>query len=418
MGVKSGIKTFDVTALTKASIIKPAEVGYQDSIDIIYDELQKTRKSFIKIGWYLKHINAAEMYREDGYTNIYEFAHDKFNISQSTATRFINLCNEFSVGHDSPELDEKYLDFSVSQLFEMLPMKQEQKDQVTPDMTVKDIREIKNEAKSVISEPADKEICSFYVKHLINISADDRKNLKEYMSIHYGKSHSGGGPNPDFECSPRGIRINSSDEITWTRFVNRVNELIPIPDGQERKDVSEEDNNDNIPGQTSIEKDFPEYMPGDIYVKSEVVEVIETNSEGQLTNKIPDRCTTGWSKYPEHCSCCGYNGVKCCAQCEKGQNHNCNSRCGWVDEPYEPNEAVTEPVEEYATSHKMSDDEYIEIEEERKLRDEIESLADSIREVFWSWNATTKMPREEIIVAKENALKLTDAIEKLLDIIC
>lgn len=349
MGVKSGIKTFDVTALTKASIIKPAEVGYQDSIDIIYDELQKTRKSFIKIGWYLKHINVAEMYKEEGYANIYEFAHDKFNISQSTATRFINLCKEFSVGHDSPELDEKYLDFSVSQLFEMLPMKQEQKDQVTPDMTVKDIREIKNEAKSVISEP---------------------------------------------------------------------NELIPIPDDQERKDVSEEDNNDNIPGQTSIEKDFPEYMPGDIYVKSEVVEVIETNSEGQLTNKIPDRCTTGWSKYPEHCSCCGYNGVKCCAQCEKGQNHNCNSRCGWVDEPYEPNEAVTEPVEEYATSHKMSDDEYIKIEEERKLRDEIESLADDVRRVFWAWSAAKKMPHAaEIIDAKENALKLTNAIEKLLDMI-
>ena len=36
MGVKSGIKTFDVTALTKASIIKPAEVGYQDSISPCY----------------------------------------------------------------------------------------------------------------------------------------------------------------------------------------------------------------------------------------------------------------------------------------------------------------------------------------------------------------------------------------------
>lgn len=379
MGSKSGIKPFDVSALTKANFMDPKNVGYQDSIDIISEELHKTRRSFVKIGWYLKHINAAEMYKEDGYVNIYEFAHDKFNISQSTATRFINLCNEFSIGHDSPELDEKYLDFSVSQLFEMLPMKQEQKEQVTPDMTIKDIREIKNESKSVINEPDDEEICSFYAEHLRNISVDDWKDLKEYMSSHYGKTYSGGGPNPDFKCSPRGIRINSSDEITWTRFVNRVNELIPIPDDQEEV-ISEGD--DNVPGQTSIEKDFPEYMPNDIYVESEVVGVIETKSE----------------------------------------DHNCNGRCGWVDEPYKPNEAVTESVEEmkeYATSHKMSDDGYID-KEEKELRDEIESLADDVRRVFGAWSAAKKMPhaaRKEIIDAKENALKLTNAIEKLLDMI-
>lgn len=129
------------------------EMDYQQSVRIIGEELQKTKQSFIKIGWYLKHIKDKELYGRDGYSSIYEFAKDKFHISQSTATRFMNLCMEFSVGSDSAELDRKYENFTVSQLVEMLPLGQEQKEKVTPDMTVRQIREIKNEGKK---EPSKK----------------------------------------------------------------------------------------------------------------------------------------------------------------------------------------------------------------------------------------------------------------------
>lgn len=53
------------------------------------------------------------------------------------------------------------------------------------------------------------------------------------------------------------------------------------------------------------------------------------------------KCITGWSKYGT-CSCCGNGGVQCCNQCEE----SCNSRCGWIDEPYIPEEPQeTEPGE-------------------------------------------------------------------------
>lgn len=136
-----GVNNFDVTSLTKAKIYDPREVGYKDSIEIIYEELHKTRQSFVKIGWYLKHIYEEKMYAEDGYADIYELAKDKFDISQSTTTRFMNLCSEFSVDHDSPELDRKYIDFSISQLFEMLPMEQEEKAKIDAGMTIREIRD-------------------------------------------------------------------------------------------------------------------------------------------------------------------------------------------------------------------------------------------------------------------------------------
>ena len=354
-----GVKKFNaVTSFANVNMMDPKQVGYQDSIDIIHEELHKTRKCFVKIGWYLKHINEEKMYVEDGYANIYDFAHDKFNISQPTATRFINLCNEFSVGHDSPELDERYLDFSVSQLFEMLPMKPEEREQITSEMPVQEIREVKKENKS-LNEPKDAEIEAFYNKYLKNISAGDRENLKSYMIESYGKSHSCGGPKPNYKCTPRGITINGSDEITWTRFVNRVNELIPMEDTEPE---AEESADDNIPGQTSIENDFPEYMPD-----SGVVE--ESLSE---------------KKY---------------ATSHKNE----------VDEQ----EIIDGEYREFSVSTEPTQELFVSDETEEYLIDEIEELRTAIEKTFFfPKSEISLLSLKEVEEAKENAKKLVTAIEK------
>lgn len=142
-----GIKPFDIRSIGRTGIVNPELIGYQDSLDIISEELHRTRRSFVKIGWYLKHIREKEMYKTENYANIYELAADKFNLSQPTATRFMNICEQFSINHDSPELDEQYIEFSMSQLFEMLPMKQDEMNQITPDMTVTQIRDFKKKGR-------------------------------------------------------------------------------------------------------------------------------------------------------------------------------------------------------------------------------------------------------------------------------
>lgn len=171
-----GVKHFDVMNLGKTGLIDPEQLGYQDSVEIIKDESLKVQKSFVKIGWYLKHIRDNELYKEDGYNSIWECAADQLGYSQSTASRFISICEKFSKNHNSPELDAKYAGFDKSQMIEMLPMETEQLEKVTPNMTVKEIRDIKIKNKA--------------------------------------------------------------------------------PEPQEDKKT-----NDDIPGQTSIEKDFPEYLP-------------------------------------------------------------------------------------------------------------------------------------------------------------
>ena len=149
----------------------------RDSVEIIREELLKTKKSFIKIGWYLKHIQKCNLYSEDGYQNIYDFAFDKFNLTQPTATRFMQVCEEFSKDHDSPELDDKYADYSVSQLFEMLPMTEEQKEKVTPATTVRQMRQIKKNDQVKVKENKEPVI----PEEIIPGQTSIEKDFPEYM---------------------------------------------------------------------------------------------------------------------------------------------------------------------------------------------------------------------------------------------
>lgn len=125
------------------------DTGYGKSVDIIRTELKNIKKSFVRIGWHLKQIKDNSWYQKEGYKNIYEFAKEKFNISQPAATRFINICTEFSENGSSPELDARYQGYSLSQLTEMLNVGADKRKEVTPDMTVREIREFKRKDREL-----------------------------------------------------------------------------------------------------------------------------------------------------------------------------------------------------------------------------------------------------------------------------
>lgn len=134
--------------LVEGDTVSTEDKMYQDSVCTIRRELDHIRQSFLTVGWHLKYIKDMGLYRKDGYASIYEFAADRFQMQQSSVSRYINLCERFSEGHGSPRLDRKYEGFDYSQLSEMLPMKPEELGKVTSDMTVRDIRKLKKEGKA------------------------------------------------------------------------------------------------------------------------------------------------------------------------------------------------------------------------------------------------------------------------------
>ena len=115
-------------------------VSLEDAEVFIRSNLQSVVRSVIATGFYLKHIRDNELYLEAGYKNINEYAMDRFGLSASATSRYITRNTRFSRGGNSPLIDDRFKDFSKSQLQEMLGMSDEQLEQVTPDMTVREIR--------------------------------------------------------------------------------------------------------------------------------------------------------------------------------------------------------------------------------------------------------------------------------------
>ena len=116
------------------------DVSLEDAEVFIRSNLQSAVRSVIATGFYLKHIRDNELYLEAGYKNINEYAMDRFGLSASATSRYITRNTRFSRGGNSPLIDDRFKDFSKSQLQEMLGMSDEQLEQVTPDMTVREIR--------------------------------------------------------------------------------------------------------------------------------------------------------------------------------------------------------------------------------------------------------------------------------------
>lgn len=120
---------------------------YQEAKDILREKLDYMKKNFIAAGYYMKYIRDNELFREDGYESIWEFAEDNYGIKKSTASRWMSMNDKFSQGGNSPVLAEEFRDFEKSQLQEMLYLDDKQIETVTPDMTVKEIREVRKPAE-------------------------------------------------------------------------------------------------------------------------------------------------------------------------------------------------------------------------------------------------------------------------------
>lgn len=118
-------------------------ITYPELKDIILESIANMTREFVAVGYYLKYVRDHEMYLADGYASIWEFAEDLYGIQRSTCSRWMAINDRFSVQGNSPVLDERYRQYGKSQLQEMLYLDDKQMEEVKPDMTVKDIREIR-----------------------------------------------------------------------------------------------------------------------------------------------------------------------------------------------------------------------------------------------------------------------------------
>lgn len=115
-------------------------VMLKDAESYIGANMVSAVRAYVANGYWLKRIRDEKLFLEEGYKNFEEYVRDKYSSDKGWASKCIKVNQELSVGGDSPVLDEKYKDYSVYQLVELARMTDEQRDQASPDQTVRELR--------------------------------------------------------------------------------------------------------------------------------------------------------------------------------------------------------------------------------------------------------------------------------------
>lgn len=120
-----------------------------DNRNIINKEVASIEQSFIKIGFALYNIREDKLFKATEFKNVYELASAEFGIARGTCHSYIDIIDRFAKrdadGKALCELDERYQTFKSSQLIAIASIKDDEVvEQVNPDMSVRDIKALKN----------------------------------------------------------------------------------------------------------------------------------------------------------------------------------------------------------------------------------------------------------------------------------
>ncbi|MCB6414536.1 hypothetical protein LI221_05555 [Faecalimonas umbilicata] len=315
---------------------------YAEAKGILQEKLMNIKMNFIAAGYYLKYIRDKELYLEEGYASIWEFAEDNYGIQRSTASRWMKMNDKFSKNGDTPILAEEYKEFGKSQLQEMLYLEDEQMEQVTPDMTVKEIREVRKPDPedvpvSILGYP----LRTYPEDSLITTPGCGKQDCfschRDGCGIRQAECWCVEAPcgNP-FPCTTIGIVPNLREEIgEGCQFVNhdlayhRTGDGEPVPcckkctvqcelacdrairasaglkkDGEKNMcDVAHDERQpeEQMPGQMAME-DFPEFLPEDnTDVDNDNNNVVEEPAEQVLDAEYRDIPAEGTESEEAYC---------------------------------------------------------------------------------------------------------------------
>lgn len=119
----------------------PVTLGEAESY--ITSGLVSTARNYVAIGYWLRRIRDGKLYEEEGHQNFEQYVHEKYGKDKGWASKCIKVNQQLSKDGDSPLLDSRYRDYSTYQLVELAYMTEEQREQATPDQTVKQLQEIR-----------------------------------------------------------------------------------------------------------------------------------------------------------------------------------------------------------------------------------------------------------------------------------
>lgn len=110
-------------------------------------EIRNIQTGFIRTGYLLKVARDTKLIYQKGYKSVTEFAKEELGLTKDVTSRFIYINDRYSEGGYSDRIQEKYSEFGVAKLSEMLNLPDNVAAELTPQHTREQIREIKKEVK-------------------------------------------------------------------------------------------------------------------------------------------------------------------------------------------------------------------------------------------------------------------------------
>jgi hypothetical protein len=133
----------------QAELVTPNDKALASYRNILIEK-NDIKHSYIRLGFYLNEFEKSGYFKEFGFDNMYSFASANLGLDKSAVSRCVSVFYAFSLTQDGVHkcfLDEKYKDYSYYQLCEMVSMKPQDRKKITPDMSIKQIREVKKKIK-------------------------------------------------------------------------------------------------------------------------------------------------------------------------------------------------------------------------------------------------------------------------------
>ena len=142
---------------------------------IIAESITNVKKEFVKIGYCLYEIKEKKLYTLCSCKNIYHYAEYRFGISRGACNEYINIverfCKKDTQGCVLLELEEKYNNYSSSQLAIMQRMDAAQLEKVNESMTIREMKDLIKKDDDITKKPTKENL----------FKVDNKKDLFEKL---------------------------------------------------------------------------------------------------------------------------------------------------------------------------------------------------------------------------------------------
>lgn len=131
--------------------VREERPGARFQLERILKDIRSAKQNYISLGFHLNELKESRYYEDFGYMTFDAFCAQNVPLDAGTISRCMAVWREFCDRQDgTPKmwLSKQYEQYSYSQLSEMLPLEPGQREKIKPEMTIRQIREYKQNLKA------------------------------------------------------------------------------------------------------------------------------------------------------------------------------------------------------------------------------------------------------------------------------